>query len=407
MRTGDQNIFTFYLPTKIVHGINSVQKTGEEFKNLGATKALIVTDKGVKGAGLVEGVLDSLKKSGVPYVVFDEVEEDPGGTTVGKGAEVCSKEKCDGIVVIGGGSPICAGRGIGVVVANGGKIRDYLGLNKASKPPLPLIAIPTTAGSGAEVSQFIVLKDEERHTKMVVGSPMYFPRVAILDPMLLKGLSFWQSVVSRIDALSHAIEAYFTSMTTPITDALALSAINLIYNNLRAASTSEDLDAKEACLLGSSMANVACGNARLGLTHAMTNPMEGMFKIPHGVAIGTLLPDVMEFNLTASYQRFAVLAKNLGEFDIGKSIEDLAPRAITAIKRLFVDLRFPRKYSDSQIDRKTIPQMAKMIMEGMYGVYDPNKEYPINAIVPSTNIRKATMKDVIDLYEKAFEGWEM
>jgi alcohol dehydrogenase class IV len=407
MRTGDQNIFTFYLPTKIVHGINSVQKTGEEFKNLGATKALIVTDKGVKGAGLVEGVLDSLKKSGVPYVVFDEVEEDPGGTTVGKGAEVCSKEKCDGIVVIGGGSPICAGRGIGVVVANGGKIRDYLGLNKASKPPLPLIAIPTTAGSGAEVSQFIVLKDEERHTKMVVGSPMYFPRVAILDPMLLKGLSFWQSVVSRIDALSHAIEAYFTSMTTPITDALALSAINLIYNNLRAASTSEDLDAKEACLLGSSMANVACGNARLGLTHAMTNPMEGMFKIPHGVAIGTLLPYVMEFNLTASYQRFAVLAKNLGEFDIGKSIEDLAPRAITAIKRLFVDLRFPRKYSDSQIDRKTIPQMAKMIMEGMYGVYDPNKEYPINAIVPSTNIRKATMKDVIDLYEKAFEGWEM
>jgi len=193
MRTGDQNIFTFYLPTKIVHGVNSLQKTGEEFKNLGATKALIVTDKGVKGAGLVDGVLESLKKNGIPYVVFDEVEEDPGGTTVGKGAEVCSKEKCDGIVVIGGGSPICAGRGIGVVVANGGKIGDYVGLNKASKPPLPLIAIPTTAGSGAEVSQFIVLKDEERHTKTVVGSPMYFPKVAILDPMVLKRLSFWQS----------------------------------------------------------------------------------------------------------------------------------------------------------------------------------------------------------------------
>ena len=407
MRTADQNIFAFYLPTKIVHGVNSIQETGREFKNLGATKALVVTDKGVKGAGLVEGVIESLKKSGIPYVVFEDVEEDPGGMTVGKGAEIALKEKCDGIVVIGGGSPICAGRGIGVVAANGGKIRDYAGLNKASKPPLPLIAIPTTAGSGAEVSQFIVLKDEDRHIKMVAGSPMYFPKVAILDPMLLRGLSFWQSVVSGIDALSHAIEAYFTSMTTPITDAWALSAINLIYNNLRAASTSEDLDAKEACLIGSSMANMACGNARLGLTHAMTIPMEGMFKIPHGIAIGTLLPYIMEFNLPSSHQRFAMLAKHLGISDMGKSTEDLAPLAITYVKRLFVDLRFPKKYSDSQIDRKTIPQMAKMIMGGMYGVYDPNKEYTLNATVPSANIRKATMKDVIELYEKAFEGWEM
>ncbi len=407
MRTGDQNIFTFYLPTKIIHGVNSVRETGQEFKNLNAKKALIVTDKGVKSAGLVEEVLESLKKNGIPYVVFDEVEEDPGETTVGKGVEVGSKEKCDGIVVIGGGSPICAGRGIGVVLANGGKIKDYVGLNKASKPPLPLIAIPTTAGSGAEVSQFIVLKDEDYHTKMVVGSPMYFPKVAILDPLILKGLPFWQFVVSGIDALSHAIEAFFTTMTTPITDALALSSINLIYHNLRSAATSDDLDAKEACLIGSTMANMACGNARLGLTHAMTIPMEGMFKIPHGVAIGTLLPYIMEFNLPASYQRFAMLAKHLGESDIGKSIEDLAPCAIKAIKRLFVDLRFPRKYSDSQVDRKAIPQMAKMIMGGMYGVYDPTKEYPLNAMVPSVNIRKATMKDVIDLYEKSFVGWEI
>lgn len=407
MRTGNQNIFTFYLPTKIVHGPNSVQETGKEFKNFGAKKALVVTDKGVKSAGLVDDVIESLKKNEIPFVVFDEVEEDPGGITIGKGAEIALKEKCDGIIVIGGGSPICAGRGIGVVVTNGGRIRDYAGLNKASKPPLPIIAIPTTAGSGAEVSQFIVLKDEDHHTKMAVGSPMYFPKVAILDPLLLRGLSFGQFVVSGIDALSHAIEAYFTTMTTPITDALSLSAINLIYQNLRTAATSEDLDAKEACLIGSSMANMACGNARLGLTHAMTIPMEGMFKIPHGIAIGTLLPYVMEFNLTASYKRFAILANNLGEYDISKSVEDLSSCAITAIKRLFIDLRFPRKYSDSQIDRKAIPQMTKMIMGGMYDTYDPSKEYPVNAIVPSANIRKATMKDVIELYEKAFEGWEL
>ncbi len=407
MRTGEQNIFSFYLPTKLVHGVNSVQETGKEFKNLGATKALVVTDKGVKSSGLVEGVIDSLKKIGIPYVIFEDVEEDPGGVTVGKGAEIASKEKCDGIVVIGGGSPICAGRGIGVVVANGGRIKDYAGLNKASKPPLPLIAIPTTAGSGAEVSQFIVLKDEELHTKMVVGSPLYFPKVAILDPLLLRGLPFWQSVVSGIDALSHAIEAYLTTMTTPITDAWALQAVSMIYQNLRPSATSDDLDAKEACLIGSSMANMACGNARLGLTHAMTIPIEGMFKIPHGIAIGTLLPYVMEFNLPSSYQRFASLAKGMGEPDGERSVRDLAACAIIAIKRLLADLNFPRKYSDSQVDRKTIPQMAKMIMGGLDGVYDPKKEYPLNAVLPSVNIRKATMKDVIELYEKSFEGWEL
>jgi len=407
MRTGEQNIFSFYLPTKLIHGANSVQEVGKEFVALGTKKALVVTDRGVKGAGLLEGVLGSLNRSQIPHVVFDEVEEDPGGTTVGKGAEIALKEKCDGIIVLGGGSPICAGRGIGVVATNGGKIRDYAGVNRASKPPLPLIAIPTTAGSGAEVSQFILLKDEELHTKMVVGSPMYFPRVAILDPMLLRGLSVWQTVVSGVDALSHAIEGYLTSMTTPITDALALQSAGMIYQYLRPAATSDDLDAKEACLIGSSMANMACGNSRLGLTHAMTIPMEGMFKIPHGIAIGTLLPYVMDFNLPASHKRFAALARILGEPGTGESEENLSRRAITAIKRFFVDLGFPRKYSDSQIDRNVIPQMAKMIMGGLYEAFDPKKEYPPNAIVPSANIRKATIKDVIELYEKSFEGWEL
>ena len=207
MRTGLQDIFTFYLPTRIIHGPNSVQEAGEAFKNLGCAKALVVSDKGVSGAGLLEPVFESLKRSGIAYVVFDDVEEDPDGVTVGKGADIALKEECDGIVVVGGGSPLCAGRGIGVLVTNGGKIRDYAGLNKASKPPLPLVGIPTTAGSGAEVSQFIVLKDETQHAKMVVGSPMCFPEVAILDPMLLRTLPFGQAVASGIDALAHAIEA--------------------------------------------------------------------------------------------------------------------------------------------------------------------------------------------------------
>jgi alcohol dehydrogenase len=406
MRTGDQNIFAFHLPTRIVHGPNSVQEAGKEFKGLGAAKALVVTDKGVKGAGLLENLFESLKKSDIPYVVFEDIEEDPGAVTVGKGADVASKEKCDGIIVVGGGSPLCAGRAIGIIVTNGGNIKEYAGINRVSKPPLPLIAIPTTAGSGAEVSQFIILKNEEGRTKMVVGSPLCFPKVAILDPMLLKGLPFWQFVISGVDALTHAIDSYLTTTTTPITDALALSAVDLIYCNLRGAATSDDLDAKEACLIGSTMSNMALGNARFGLVHAMTVPMEGMFKIPHGIAVGTLLPYVMEYNLPASFQRFAILAKTMGESDIGRSTADLAPWAITAIKKLFIDLGFPRKYSEPQVERKAIAEMSKMIV-GPPGTYDPKKEYLMNAPVFTFNIRKATLKDVMGLFEKSFEGWEL
>jgi alcohol dehydrogenase class IV len=296
---------------------------------------------------------------------------------------------------------------MGVVVTNGGKMRDYAGINMASKPPLPLIAIPTTAGSGAEVSQFILLKDEELHTKIVAGSPWYFPKVAILDPLLLRGLSFRQFVISGVDALGHAIEAYLTNLCTPITDAWALHAVTLMYHNLRQAATSDDLDAKEACLIGSTLANMACGNARLGLAHTMTTPLEGMFKIPHGIAIGVLLPYVMEFNLPASFDRFAALAKAMGESDSGKTAEELAPRAVTAVKRLLVDLDFPRSYADAQIDRAAISEIARIATGGLYAARDLAKEYPMNAIVPSANIRMATMADIIRLFEKAFERWEL
>jgi alcohol dehydrogenase class IV len=157
------------------------------------------------------------------------------------------------------------------------------------------------------------------------------------------------------------------------------------------------------------MANMACGNAQLGLAHAITQPMEGMFKIPHGVALGTILPHIMEFNLLASQQRFMMLAKNMGEFErVDRSAGDLATGAIYAIKKLLLDIGFPRKFSEPQVDRKYIPQMAKMLMAGLYGgEYDFNKEYPLNTVIPISNIRKTTLKNVIELYERAFEGWEM
>lgn len=214
-------------------------------------------------------------------------------------------------------------------------------------------------------------------------------------------------VVSGVDALGHALEAYLTTLCTPITDALALQAVGMLYEKLRPAVTSDDLDAKEACLIGSTLANMACGNARLGLVHTMTTPMEGMFKIPHGIAIGVLLPYVMQFNLPASFERFANLARAMGEPDDGRSLRELALVSISAIERLFVDLGFPRKYEKSQVDPKATPEMARIVMGGLYAARDFTKEYPMSALVPSANIRKGTMADVIKLFEKAFEGWEL
>ena len=405
MRKGEQDIFTFFLPTRILHGANSLLEAGNAFKSLCASKALVVTDQGVSNAGLLTGLIESLKKSQIPYSTFDNVEEDPTCETVRKGSEFAVSEKCDGIVVLGGGSPICAGRAIGVIVTNGGNIEDYAGLNKAAKPPLPLIAIPTTAGSGSEVSQFIILKNKKTNTKFVAGSPLYFPKVAILDPLLMRTLPYWQSVVSGIDALTHAIEAYLTSLTTPITDALALSSVHYIYHNLRTAATTDDLEAKEACLIGSTMANMACGNARLGLIHGMTNPMEGMFKISHGEAVGTLLPYVMEFNLPASHSRYVNLARNMGHAENEGCSKRVASQAIDAVKELYSDLDFPRKYSDSVVNPNAISEMARMMMAGIYGQFERKTDYAMNSIVPSANIRKATIKDVMRLYEKAFKGW--
>jgi alcohol dehydrogenase class IV len=322
------------------------------------------------------------------------------------GARFAEKEDCDGLVVIGGGSPLCAGRAIALLASNGGHIKDYAGLMKYKKPPLPLVAIPSTAGSGAEVSQFILLKDKEAGSKMVVGGPACFPEVAILDPLIISGLPYWQFVVSGIDALSHAVEAYFTSLTTPITDALAAAAIRLMYENLGPAAASPDLEAKEACLIGSSMANMACGNARLGLAHAMTVPMEGMFKIPHGIAVGTVLPYVMEFNLPAAKERFAHLAVLLGQEEKGVPLEELAVNGIEAIKNLYLELNFPRKYDPKQVDPEAIPEMVGKLMGGLYGDYDPNKKYPPDAVVLTPNIRKATMADVIDIFQRSFQGWD-
>ncbi len=390
-----ESVFQYLMPTKVLHGPHSVSRLGDEARLLGRNKALLVSDAGIEAAGLLAPALQSLEEAGVEAVVFVDVPPDPDLEVVSRGVARALNARCDFVVVVGGGSPICAAKGIAIVTTNGGHIRDYEGFGRVRVPPWPVIAIPTTAGSGSEVSAVTILSDKERRLKMAIGSPLCYPPVAILDPTLLLSLPFRQAVISGIDALSHAIEAYLTSQATPLTDALALQAVELLSANLLRAATTRDVAAKEACLLGSSMANMACGNARLGLNHALSWPVSSLYDMPHGLANGILLPYVLEFTLPAAVSRMARLAVALGEPAAGRSERELAGRAVRAVKQLLLDGDIPRAFDPQQVDPAGIPQMVDMLKEGIY------------ALFTQVNLRPATPRDMTALYERAFQGWDL
>jgi alcohol dehydrogenase class IV len=382
--------FLFTMPTKIYWGYDCVNLAGGEGKKLGIEKALIVTDKGVRGAGVIAPLLKSMEGSGLAYEIFDDVPEDPDTQVVDRGAALLKQAGCNGIVIIGGGSPLCAGKGIALVVTNGGNIRDYEGLERFQRPPLPVLAIPTTAGSGSEVSSLFIISDEKRNNyKMTIGGYRCHPEVAILDPMLLRSLPARQFIASGVDALVHAIEATCTNQATPLTDAIAYEAIRLIMKKIASAAFTDDLEAKNDQLLASAMANIACGNARLGLVHAISQPL-GSYHLAHGWANGILLPYVMEYNLPACEEKFAKMAEVLGIANPEMARAEKARAALQSVRDLLKSLDFPDRISEDIAPKAAIPQMAKTAM-GRPQI--------------KTNSRKAQEKDLIGIYERAYQGW--
>lgn len=383
-------IYSYQMPTKIVHGFGSVAETGKEAKALQVSKALLVTDKGVKGAGLIDKVITSLESAGVPVVVFADVEEDPGTATVNKGLALLQAEGCNGVVIVGGGSPLCAGKGIALLATNGGALSDYEGVDKYRVPPLPVIGIPTTAGAGSEVSTAFIITDEKRNYKMSIHGKDVFPKVAILDPLLLANIPYWAGMNAGMDALSHAVGACCSNLGTPITDSLAIASIAMMVKNLAPAILTGDLEAKNQQLLASAMANIACGSARLDLIHALSHPL-GSRHMPHGLANGILIPYVMEFNLPVCADKFAQMAIAMGETAPGMTLEDLAGSAIERIKELFIATGFPTKIPADLVSEEDIPDMVKQAMTR------PMIKF---------NRRKCTEKELTAIYQRALAGWE-
>lgn len=383
-------VSTFLAATKLIHGAGSLGVTGQEVSSLGITKPLVVTDKGIVKNGLLDGVTKSLSASGIEYLLFDNVEEDASVDTMDQGAILAKEKGCNGVVVVGGGSCMCAGKGIALKATNGGPLRQYEGKNRYSAPPLPVVCVPTTAGSGSDVSSAFVIHDHDaEYVYGIIGDSIQ-PRLSILDPNLLKTCPPRQMIISGIDALTHCVEAIWTKMATPLTDALAYESIRLIMANLPKAALTDDPQAKSIMHMAASMANYACGNSGLGIVHGMT--LYYRLKVPHGYQNGVLLPYAMEFNLPECEDKFARMAVVIGEKSEGRSNRQLAEAALRRLKELFVELGFARKFREEEFPVGEIPQMAKAAAAQPFVMI---------------NMRKASENDIAGLYEASLKGWDL
>ncbi|MFQ5879305.1 MAG: iron-containing alcohol dehydrogenase, partial [Dehalococcoidia bacterium] len=355
------------MPTEVVYGPDSLSQTGVEAKRLGMSKPLVVTDAGVKGSGLLDPAFDALKAAGIAFEVYDQAPTDPDTQTIAQVAGVLKGAGCDGVITAGGGSGLCTGKGAALMATNKGNIRDHAGLDMFENPPLPIIAIPTTAGSGSDVSKVTVITDESTHRKITIIGYFNAPRVAILDPVVLRSVPKGQAVASGVDALTHALEAYVSSRATPLTDAIALDAFETIAHDICPSILGGDREAQERILLAASMANIACGNAGLGLVHAVNGALTWLYKsrgytpVAYGMLHAILLPPVLEFNLYACERKFASLGLAMGVGDETWSQADLAWGTIDRIKELLIALDAPRRLPWDKVPAEDWKAVAEFV----------------------------------------------
>jgi alcohol dehydrogenase len=354
----------FSTTPRIVMGPGSVKTIGAELKALGIKRVLIVTDKGVISAGLTKPIEDSLKASKIKYTVFDRVEPDPRYEIVADCVEAARNSNAQMLIGLGGGSPMDITKTSAVMLTNRGPIGAYFGINLIPKRGLPTILIPTTAGTGSEVTPIAILSDEGEKLKKGIVSPYLYPAIAILDAELTRGLPPHVTAATGLDALIHAIEAYTSVNATAITDMYCEKAIELIYGNIRTAyAKGDNLLARAAMMEGAMLAGIGFANAGVTAVHAFAYPIGAEFHIPHGVANTLMLPHVIRFNVLGNLDKFAQLAEPFGLSVAGLDALAVVDKVIAAIDRLIDDLRVPRHLADFKVKEKDIPMLAEGAMK--------------------------------------------
>lgn len=359
-----QRASLFQAPTRLIFGPGAVEQVGPEAAALKAGGILVCTDRGVASSGALDQVLDSLRTEGVEYALFDEVEANPSIASVERALGLLRQEGCRATLGLGGGSSMDTAKAVGLWAENPGRLQDYEGADRAKNPGLPNIAVPTTAGTGSEVSAGMVVTDTERKYKMSVRSTYSIPRVGILDPLLMVGLPAPIAAACGMDALTHAIEAYISTQASPITDGIALQSIRLVGENLRPfVARRGNEEAAGNMLLASTMGAMAFVWARLGIAHAMAHPLGGRFGMPHGLANAIVLPHVMRYNLIANPRKFADIAVALGEDTHGLTTLAAAERSVEAVEKLMRDTGITQRLSDFGVTEETIPILSEDAMK--------------------------------------------
>ncbi len=357
-------IKVFSTTPRIVMGPGAAKTIGEEVKSRGVRKALIVTDKGCIAAGLVSTIEQSLKASGIRYGIFDGVEPDPRYEIVADCVNMVRAEKARMLVGVGGGSPMDITKTAAVMAVNKPPVGQYFGINLIPKPGLPAILIPTTAGTGSEVTNIAILSDEGEKLKKGIVSPYLYPSLGIVDPELTLGLPPHVTAATGMDALIHAIEAYTSINATGITDMFCERAIRLIYKNIRTAfAKGDDIQARTAMMEGALLAGIGFANAGVTAVHAFAYPIGAEFHIPHGVANTLMLPHVIRYNVLGNLDKFARLAEPFGIPTGGLDQLQIVDRVIQAIDRLADDLRVPRHLKDFGVKDKDIDMLAEGVMK--------------------------------------------
>ena len=315
----------FFMPPVSIMGPNSLADATTELASMGFKKALIVTDKPLVKIKLVDELTSLLSQSGIQYVIFDGVQPNPTVSNINDGLEILQKNNCDVVISFGGGSPHDAAKGIALLATNGGDIRDYEGLNKSEKPQLPLVCVNTTAGTASEMTIFSIITDEERHVKMALVDKHFTPIMGVNDASLMVAMPPSLTAATGMDALTHAVEAYVSIASTPITDANAIKAIELISKYLkRAVDNGQDMEARDMMAYAEFMAGMAFNNASLGYVHAMAHQLGGFYDLPHGVCNAILLPHVQRFNSQKVAAKLQDVAKAMGADDAILAIQDLS-----------------------------------------------------------------------------------
>ena len=386
MTTASVELRKFVAPEFVI-GADARLLAGRYAKNFGVHHVLVVTGPNIISAGWVKDVTGSLDAEGIWHTIFSGVTPNPRDFEVTKGAALYEESGCDAIVVVGGGSPIDCAKGITIVVSNKKNILTFEGVDNVAIPPPPMICIPTTAGTGADVSQFAIITDTGRRVKIAIISKVIVPDIALVDPVPLTSLSSELTANTGLDAITHSVEAYVSKASSPVTDILALESIRLMKDHLLAAyQNPASVEERYQTMLGSLLAGLAFSNASLGAVHAMAHSLGGYLDLPHGKCNALLLEHVAEFNFDACPDRYAAIGTILQPPQARGKTPGAKEDLIHALRTLRESMGVTDRLSDLGVTKKDLPELAGK------AIRDP---------CLATNPKKMTVEDIVQVYEKA------